>query len=514
MEFDAVFTVKKEISKEDFLRGILIRLGTHPETPVDVVNTSFGRVNESIKEVIVCTASVEGICNASVGYDRQEPYTDYETYKEKVGDTYVTRQRDVTKYRTVTDWRPFNTQYSGKATCAAFNDHTGTSDDDIIDAIKTANPDSIVPKGEAEVCVEGLRKAVSICETNVEIESVTFPGDHHKDVRFNSDSTIESISCYKLPHYDVQFSYKGKQFNASCFASGNLIIDCDIPENDINIEAEVQSLTKDAEKKKKIAWWAFIGSFAFSAIMCFGVKICWLWFLPLAALVAAIFLHSKYNKEYENCSRELTTNISNTKINELNKALRENGFDELNSFEAGRAQVNSIPSIKKPKSFKTRAIWCSILTGILIVASLINGSIVSRNNLHSPKQLNIAISGISHEYKENVSSYINGCYYIYINFDVEAKKTGIDYINLKVHVRDKSGNEIGVLKTSLEGLNIDSGSRKTIKSTWSENQPDKNAFFSKLYNAKFENLEFTYEIGSIQFTDGQYYFNRDYNEFS
>ena len=135
-------------------------------------------------------------------------------------------------------------------------------------------------------------------------------------------------------------------------------------------------------------------------VMCFGVKICWLWFLPLAALAAAIFLHSKYNKEYENCSRELTTNISNTKINVLNKALRENGFDELNSFEAGRAQVNSIPSIKKPKSFKTRAIWCSVLTGILIIASLINGSIVSRNNLHSPKQLNITISSISHEYKE------------------------------------------------------------------------------------------------------------------
>lgn len=514
MEFDAVFTVKKEISKEDFLRGVLIRLGTHRETPVDVVNSSFGLVKERIKEVIVCTASVEGVCNASVGYDRQEPYTDYETYKEKVGDTYVTRQRAVTKFRTVTDWRPFNTQYSGHATCAAFNDHTGTSDDDIIDAIKTANPDSIVPKGEAEVCVEGLRKAVSICETNVEIESVSFPGDRHKDVRFNSDSTVESISCYKLPHYDVEFSYKGKQFHASCFACGNLIIDCDIPENDINVEAEVQNLTKDAEKKKKKAWWAFVGLFAFSTIMCFGVNVCWLWFLPLVALGAAIFLHSKYNKEYENCAREFTSSIANAKLFELNKALRENGFAELNSFEFGRAQFRSIPSVQKPKSIKTRVIWCSVLTGILIIASLIKGDRVRYNNLHSPKQLTIAITSISHEYKEYVPSYTYGCYYIYLDFEVEAKEIGIDYINFKVHVHDKGGKEIGVLKTSLEGLNIDPESKKTITTTWSESHPEENALFIKLYNTRFEDLEFSYEIGSITFADDGYYINSDYNEFN
>ncbi|MBO5892409.1 MAG: hypothetical protein J6Q30_06820 [Oscillospiraceae bacterium] len=115
MEFNAVFTVKKEIEKEAFLRQLLINLGNNAETPVDVVNAEIGEVQESIREVILCTAQVSGTCTASVGYDRQEPYMDYETYKEKVGDKYITRQRPVTKYRTVTDWQLFNTVYSGEA---------------------------------------------------------------------------------------------------------------------------------------------------------------------------------------------------------------------------------------------------------------------------------------------------------------------------------------------------------------------------------------------------------------
>ena len=73
MEFDAVFTVKKEVEKDSFLRKLLINLGTNADTPVDVVNAKIGDAQESIKEIIVCTAKVSGICNASVGYDRQEP---------------------------------------------------------------------------------------------------------------------------------------------------------------------------------------------------------------------------------------------------------------------------------------------------------------------------------------------------------------------------------------------------------------------------------------------------------
>ena len=37
MDFDKVYTVNKEHSKEQFIRAAMIKLASNPETPVDVV---------------------------------------------------------------------------------------------------------------------------------------------------------------------------------------------------------------------------------------------------------------------------------------------------------------------------------------------------------------------------------------------------------------------------------------------------------------------------------------------
>ena len=74
MEFDAVFTVKKETSKEEFLRKLLIELASSSKTPVDVVKAKFGEVEESVREAIVCTAHIETDYSASIGFDRTETY--------------------------------------------------------------------------------------------------------------------------------------------------------------------------------------------------------------------------------------------------------------------------------------------------------------------------------------------------------------------------------------------------------------------------------------------------------
>lgn len=510
MEFDAVFTVKKEIEKETFLRQLLINLGTNVDTPADVVNAKMCDVQESVKELIVCTARVSGICNASVGYDRQEPYTDYENYKEKVGDSYVTRQRVVTKYRTVTDWRPFNTEYSGEATCAAYNDESVISNSNAITAVRTAKSDNIIPKGEATLCSAGLKEVVASCEAEVEWNTVSFPGDHHKDVRFNSTSEVESVSCYKLPYYEVKYTYDGKEYCASCFACGDVVVDCDYPPKNIDIAAEAKKMTKESEKKSKTAWCICFGALGLTAIVCYLLKFSWFWPISIVALVYAIITNKKYNTEYEECTKSLSSNVGAAKIKELKQALINYGYQELSDDESSKAEIESVSITKKPKKFTSKIVICAILSLVMMISSFV----VNNNNLHSPKQVIIAVTGMSHEYKENVSPYLYGCYYINTNFKVDAKKTGVEYIKMKVHVKDKKGNELGVLKTSLERMNLDAGQEKTITTTWQENQPEKNEFFSLMYKTNFDDLSFEIEIGSIQFTDGKYYFNKDYNEFN
>ncbi len=509
MEFGAVFTVKKEIEKEEFLRQLLINLGNNAETPVDVVNAEIGEVQESIREVILCTAQVSGTCTASVGYDRQEPYIDYETYKEKVGDKYITRQRPVTKYRTVTDWQLFNTVYSGEATCAADNSDEYISCGDIELALKTIAEDSIVTKGEAIVSQKGLARAIRACETTVEIREVRFPGDRQKDKRYNSTSNVQSVSCFRLPFYEVTFTYEGKEYTASGFACGRLSVHNDVPKKTVDIEAEAKRMTETFEKSSKTAWLSCFGALAVSALACFVLKFCWLWPVAIAALVYACITNKKYHSEYKKSADMLSSDLANAKIDALKEALVKYGYKELRDAEVSKTEIASKTSPKPPKSFTGKAVLCAILSVVVMISSFVTNN----KNLHSPKQVNINVANKEVEYDPDASPYVNGCYYIHLDFEVEAKKTGVEYVELKVYVSDKNNNELGFVRASLSDLNVEAGDKKTVTVSLEENQPEKNEFFAALYNVDFSELKFRYEIGSVGFIDGEYYFNEDYNQF-
>ena len=513
MEFDSVFTVKKEFSKDDFMRQLLVELGTKSNTPVDVVDAEFKEVTESVKEVIVCSASVEGNCTASVGYDRQEPYTDYETYREKVGDSYVTRQRAVTKFRTVTDWKIFQTEYSGNATCAALNSDETTMDNSrIVNAIKSADTDSIVAKGDATVNSVGLREVLSTCETNVEISAVNFPGDHHKDTQYHSTSEIQSLSCYKLPFYEVIYTYKGKNYTASSFACGNINIYATTPPIDIDITTVVQEKTACFEKTKKQSWTLFVISLIVASILCIALKFAWLFFIPILLLIKTKKDHDTYEREYKNCSDSFSKNISQSKLSALQKSLEKHGYEPLSqNFSQSFEDAASIPGAKKLPSVKNRFVWSWVLTVIMTIVSVFTLYSSYKKYMHSPKQVDVHVLSMETEYDPNASGYISGCYYIRFEYEITAKKTGIDYIDVRLNIKDKKGNELGYLTSSLSNINADPGDKKIMVITWEENQPESNEFFTQVYNADFSELQFSYEIGAIQFSDGEYYYG-DYDD--
>lgn len=514
MDFEAVFTIKKEFDKEAFLRGLIIELGLKNETPVDVVDADFGEVKESVREAIVCTAQVEGDCTASIGYDRQEPYTDYETYREKVGDSYVTRQRAVTKYRTVTDWKVYQTQYSGKATRASYNsDEYGSDDSAIVTAIKSSNKDSIVEKGEAIVNSTGLARAIAACESHVEWSSVSFPGDRHRDVNFNSESSIQSLSCYKLPYYEVTYKYDGKDYAASCFACGDMNIYADIPPNDIDITSVVEEKTVDLEKKQKKSWVLFAISMIAVAVLSVALNFGWLFPIPILLLLKAKKDSENYRKEYQNYSDDLSKNVAESKVEALKAALERHNFEPISKNLSDSLEGKLVPGAKELKSIKKRIVWSWVLVVILSIISIFTINSAHQENLHSPKQLEINVVSKEVEYNPDVSGYMNGCYYIYYDYEIEAKKTGIDYIQFKLRIKDKSGNEIGFIKSSISDLNLDAGDEKVVTLSLQENQPEKDEFFTELYNADFKDYKYEIEIGSIQFTDGEYYHNDEYDQF-
>ena len=502
MEFEAVYAIKKEIPQEKFLRRVIIELGKDPDAPIDVVHASFGEVREGFREVLMCTAAVSGTVQASIGYDRQEPYTDYEKYREKIGDTYVERQRPVTKYRTVTDWRPFSTQFSGKATCVAFNDAKGAeAGSDEIRAIKTAKTENMVGGGSARLQPAALKTAISECETQVQKEQVSLPGDRFRDYRHHEESTVENVVCFQIPYYEVTYTYEGEKYTASGYACGTLVVDAEKPPKDMDLEQEVKDRTAATQAAANTAWWIAFGSLAVAALACFLLKFCWLWPVSVVALVLAVMANKKHNANVEECSKKLTSDIGAAKVEELKKALAAHGYEPLNEGESFHVKGDSIPKSVKPKSFTGKTVLCAILAVVMIIASFV----VNDKTLHSPSQVEVKILSKTSEYDPDGGFYSRGCYNIHVEYEIKAKAVGVAYMSFKTLVDDKNGQQIGWMTTELRDLNLEAGKKTTVTVTYSEEDPEDNKFFSTFYEAELSDVKCKQEFETIRFTDGKNY---------
>lgn len=477
MNFDAVYTVKKEFEKERFLREVLINLGINGSTPIDAVDASFGKIVESVKEVVVCTAHVEGVCTASIGYDRKEPYTDYETYREKVGNQYITRQRPVTKYRTVTDWQPYQTNYSGEAT---------------------------VNSG-------GAARARVTCESNVILKTVRLPGDRERDVRYNTNSTVKELTCYKLPYYEVTYTYGGKKYKAACFACGEIEIQAEcMPPRADDITDDVKKKTARYKSAMDFSWVLFWCSLVITALLCYFLKFAWLCPLPVILLIKAKADSKKYAKKYKETSDSLSEDISHSKIEALKNALKKHKLEPLSAKESRGAEGFSVDGAKPLKSNGGRVVLAWILTVILVIYSLFTGASAIGQDLHSPKYVEISVTNKAESYDSDASPYINGCYYVELDYQIKTQKLGVENIEMLVHVADKKGNELGTIKSSLSYMELKKGETTTMTVTLKENRPEDNEFFVMLYQTDLSELEFEFEIDSIKFSDGKYYNNEEY----
>ena len=134
---------------------------------------------------------------------------------------------------------------------------------------------------------------------------------------------------------------------------------------------------------------------------------------------------------------------------------------------------------------------------------MISSFVVNDKVRHSPKQVEIEI--VDKRVEFNPDEHMYGNYYIHLDFEVTAKKVSFDYIDLIVYISDDDGRDLGSVKASLSSRTFEAGETKTITVSLDENQPERNQFFSTLYNADFSDLNFKYEIQSISFTDGKYY---------
>lgn len=164
----------------------------------------------------------------------------------------------------------------------------------------------------------------------------------------------------------------------------------------------------------------------------------------------------------------------------------------------------------KAKKAKQKAV--TILSIVLIAAALIVGIPLKSKIDHDVNRIKIDIVNMSSSYNHNESVYINGRYYIYFDFEIKnGTGAGIDYMEVVTYVEDKNGKSIGQITSSFGGyysssMNLEKKDTVIKEIYLAEHQPEKNAFFSTMYDTKLDEWSFTHKVTSVSFSDGKNYF--------
>ena len=260
------YRIEAKESVQDFLRNAWIELAKE-KVPEDIFKENFSEVTVSERAIyykyISASLSVEG----SIGYDREEPYTDIETYYEQepylAEEEYydsdlrmrrtrlvtkykrVQKERPVTKYKTVTDWSLYqgNADASGSAYVAC-----DSSDFDSKFFRKNYyGCQTKFDKNEEPFSVPHIAESKADKEISKDFESQIvrkMPGDHYRDLRWSiSDVECLEEKVYQVEQYSTSIQYKGETYKkiAFPFCSGNVGGDV-IPNED--------SPSKICERKK------------------------------------------------------------------------------------------------------------------------------------------------------------------------------------------------------------------------------------------------------------------------
>jgi len=264
-----------EFSQEDFLRKVWNKIA-EDNPPLDVFEMNFDEIGEIEHQIAIDYASFEVECSASVGYDREESYTDFETYYEEIpyteveryfdksSGTYKTgpvtkhkkveRQRAVTKYRTVTDWRPHTFNGRTESLQCAENIEGIDFDDErfLEDYLKSETKE---PKKEVSDVIAKAKSELRV-KHREEIESFlrkSLPGDHAKDIKYTVEPINSSCYLYKAIEYKTGIEYKGKYYERRAFPFGGMkIIGEKIPNNESPEEIKKKMASENEVKNKKI----------------------------------------------------------------------------------------------------------------------------------------------------------------------------------------------------------------------------------------------------------------------
>ena len=270
--------IKPEYSQNEFIRSAWIALAKE-DAPIEVFSGNFDDVSIAEHQVVIDHVAVDTTYQVSVGYDRQEPYIDYETYYED--EPYITtesyydsntkstrtrqvtkykkvqKQRQVTKYKTVTDWSVLNGSHSTQSTAVVENVKNLYLDEQLFVGSFRGMKDSSaspIPFDEAKAIevLDATQKKITTEHSDNIDRSVRYslPGDHYRDLDWKVAKVTESTTdLYKAPEYEATITYNGKTYKKHAFPFGPMEVGGDTIENEVSLDTITGNMRNALNKK-------------------------------------------------------------------------------------------------------------------------------------------------------------------------------------------------------------------------------------------------------------------------
>lgn len=197
-------------------------MATHPYIPDDIFEElTLHKASSIYLPYYWFWGSFDSNYSVSVGYDRQETYTEYENRYENGR----TRRVAVEKTRTVTDWHPFSGRETGKFSVLPsasdvlpddFKDMTEKGfviNDDMLKKYSPiyANGFSIHPFAYSSDITYDKRGKKLINEVIEKRITASLPGDRYQDLSWSSNISREYCSVY-YPAIISRFDYKDEEY--------------------------------------------------------------------------------------------------------------------------------------------------------------------------------------------------------------------------------------------------------------------------------------------------------------
>ena len=269
--FDLIGRVSPEYNEKDFVRAVWIKIAKD-KAPLSAFEQEIEKIDLHEKQFLMNKITATTSYSASIGYDRLETYTDYESklvrrtyYDGEKEKSYLDSVKEpVTKQRTVTDWQAFHGSRTDQSVLILDN-LTGKNEDIpyVTNHFLSAKSESVSPLSPEEsaglIISDAARKTAVETHRNILNQMVegALPGDHYKDLDAQITIVESSSSLHLVGEYSTTICLGGKQYTEKALSFGGVEVVGDPVVNDNSPERVAKRKATDvlAQIRQKNSRW-------------------------------------------------------------------------------------------------------------------------------------------------------------------------------------------------------------------------------------------------------------------